>query len=396
MLEYLLGTIFKVTVETTSKPSSICLVITMRNLISQNKALLHKTVLIYLLYFLSSSCFSQTISPAPVMTVGITHYPPYTIIENHHYRGISVDLWRLIAKQLGYNYRFVEMPNPVDQNVMDLSKRLVDVYVGPVTMTNYRSTLASFSRPYAINHVGIVVPVITKPFKYTLLMFIRNFLSVTILISLIGFILYIHIIWFLERGKLASISTSYRAGITFLFWSTLFDIGLNELPTTYTARVTHFLWVSGKGVVISLISAAAITSLHYSYLNQQVKIDPEVDRFSTLAGGASYYYANIAGYDLIPVKTIETGMQMVLDKTVTGYIDDIGASYYYLQEHQLFNELEISSIQLKSGILGIGFPVNDPIIHTVNKTIAYMQEKGIVLDICKKYIGDTQARAMCF
>ncbi len=347
----------------------------------------------------SANGFAQTEkkSPPPVLKVGIIHFPPYVMINEHQqYHGLSIDIWSAICQILGYKYQLVEMKNDNDQNILDLSKGKIDVFLGPVTMTYYRTEAIAFTRPYAINYIGLVVPIIKKSFQEMLFSFIRDFLSISLLIALAGLIVYAHLLWFLERGKLDVIPTSYAKGVSHLFWSTLVRMGLKTIPTTATAKFVHFLWILGSAALLSILYATIITSVHFSYINEPVVIDEKLDHLAALNGTAAYDYAKDAGYQMIGVTTREEGINMLLDKKVNAYADDETAAYYYLREHHLLNKLQLSSHIIKTNTLGIGLPIGSPIIHKINEALSYLQDQGIIFSFCKKHLGNARASAVCF
>jgi ABC-type amino acid transport substrate-binding protein len=317
------------------------------------------------------------------------------INKDHQLHGLSIDIWSAICQILGYKYELIEMKNNDDQNILDLSKGMIDVFLGPVTMTYYRTESVAFTRPYAINYIGIVVPVIKKSFQEMLFSFVKDFLSISLFIAFVGLIAYAHLLWFLERGKLDVIPTPYAKGVSHLFWTTLVRMG-KIMPTTAAAKIVHFLWILGSAALLSLLYATIITSVHFSYVNEPVVINAKLDHVTALTGTAAYDYAKNAGYQVIGVSSRQEGINMVLDKKAQGYVDDETAAYYYLREHHLLNKLELSPRLIKTNILGIALPIGSPLLHKINEALSYLQDQGIAFNFCKKHLGATRASAVCF
>lgn len=87
------------------------------------------------------------------MRVGITHNPPWTIVDDQP-AGVEVDLVERLADELGAT---VEWSEGSEEEIFgSLEKRDVDLVIGGITADNPFSALATFTTVYHGKHVMAV------------------------------------------------------------------------------------------------------------------------------------------------------------------------------------------------------------------------------------------------
>lgn len=363
-----------------------------RNLIANAKNYLSLLLVLY-------SCVIVPLHSAPekVLRAGVTVVPPYVFFEENEYKGISVDIWAVISTHLGLHYKIIPMSQNILANVEALQRGEIDVLIGPVTATSKRAKLVQFTRPYALNRVGIVVPYVKKTLFSTIITIVATVFSFAMVIAIAVLFIYSNLIWYLERGKLNTIPTTYFSGVSHVLWSSLLKRGISDMPTTLPGRVVHLLWVSTSAIVLSMIYAGMATSFHISFGDTR-PYDSESDftnkRIVALEGGVGHAYAKNAGLNVFTVKDQKTAMNMVLNKEAGGFADYAADSLYYIREHKLSQQLVLAPYILKINILAFALPVGDPLIPKINAELAYMEDYSLVSAICGKYL-DKNSAAYC-
>ena len=355
-----------------------------------------KKIITLLLAFISISCFSvtDTVDKNKIFKVGVTNYPPFAIINGNSYSGIVVDVWRNIARNLNLKYKFVELGANIDENVKALKNKKIDILAGPATMSYQRTVLVAFTRPYAINHIGFLVPIKHQSLSTLLKTLLKDIISLTVLFAIILIFTYTNLAWYFERKHIPNMPQTYFAGIGHLFWATILGSKIISLPKTYGGRFIQFLWVSGSTAILSVIYATVITAIHSSY-NASAPLDPGHDKIAAREGGVGNLYAKQEGFITIPVPHREAGVALVLNGKAQAYADYNASSDYYIKKNGLTDVLQISDRILKISTLGIGVPVGSSIIHDLNTEIAYMEENGAIQEICTKYLGSNLAAKTC-
>jgi polar amino acid transport system substrate-binding protein len=99
--------------------------------------------------------------PAPVIPkkkyiVGIAPGPPFNIQDpDGTWTGISVELWREIANDLGIDFEFHE--TNLSGNFYGLAQGWLDVAIGPLTITEHREDICDFTHSYFSSSLAVAV-----------------------------------------------------------------------------------------------------------------------------------------------------------------------------------------------------------------------------------------------
>src|SRR6516165_1425948 len=95
--------------------------------------------------------------PKRKLIVGVEVGPPFNIKNaDGSWTGISVELWRQIAKELGIDFEFYE--TNLIGNFAGLSQGWLDVAVGPLTITEQREEICDFTHSYFVSNLAVAVP----------------------------------------------------------------------------------------------------------------------------------------------------------------------------------------------------------------------------------------------
>ena len=103
-----------------------------------------------------AGCGSDTSSDKKVLTFGAeTTYPPFEYAEDHTYKGFDVDLSNALAKEMGYEAKFVSLP--FDGLIPALQSKQIDAIASGLVVTKEREAKVNFTEPYY--HVKLVMVV---------------------------------------------------------------------------------------------------------------------------------------------------------------------------------------------------------------------------------------------
>ena len=91
------------------------------------------------------------------LKVGVvsTDAVPHVIRDGYNYSGISVDIWKAIAKKANIDFKFVEAGSNQEEAISKVSKGTIDVLVGPYVISNKRFQHVDFTIPYFLSDIGI-------------------------------------------------------------------------------------------------------------------------------------------------------------------------------------------------------------------------------------------------
>jgi polar amino acid transport system substrate-binding protein len=99
------------------------------------------------------------ISPARELVIGTKEAPPFSMkAPDGSWEGISIELWRRVAREHDLRYRFAEESN-VQDLLYGVAAGQYDVVVAAMTPTAAREQTVDFTQPFYASGLGIAIPV---------------------------------------------------------------------------------------------------------------------------------------------------------------------------------------------------------------------------------------------
>jgi ABC-type amino acid transport substrate-binding protein len=251
--------------------------------------------------------------PKHKLIVGLAVGPPFDIRQaDGSWTGISVELWRQIAKELNLEYEFRE--TNLSGTFVGLAHGWLDVSVGPLTVTAPREEVCDFTHAYFRSSLAAAVPASRLSWTMRYLAAIFDFgLWWTIFRIVFGLLVFTAfvalLVWLCERrANPSQFGGSGRALGGFgsaLWWSasTMTSVGSGDIsPRTSRGRVIAVIWMLVSVVLISIFTAATASILTAARLSQAPVIHALDDlrqiRIGTFADSstAQYLEANHIDY----------------------------------------------------------------------------------------------------
>ena len=205
--------------------------------------------------------------PEPLLqreiVVGTKEAPPFAMKSpDGEWSGISIDLWRRIAKEKRISFRFHEeqtVPGLVDA----VAQGKVDIAVAALTVTSDREQKMDFTSAFYGTGLGIAVAnagaASLAPVMRTLTSFnfLRSVLALIGLALVVGFV-----VWLLERRHNEEFGGGVAKGLSSSVWWTTVAMtqrGIGQQgPRTVPGRFVAMLWMVG-----SIIAIAVFTGGHH-------------------------------------------------------------------------------------------------------------------------------------
>jgi hypothetical protein len=135
------------------------------------------------------------------LVVGVKDAAPFALKgADGTWSGLSIELWRQVAKAQKLHYRFVEAKDMPDLIAQTAAEKF-DVAVGAITVTVDREQILDFTQAYYTTGTGIAVPVVSMNWG-TLRRAMTSFNFLQAVVALIGLTLGAGIlVWLLERRQ---------------------------------------------------------------------------------------------------------------------------------------------------------------------------------------------------
>jgi polar amino acid transport system substrate-binding protein len=242
------------------------------------------------------------------LTVGTKETPPFAIKRSDgSWGGISIELWRRIADELGVETELVETDlQGLLQGVRD---GRFDASVAAITITPDRERDFDFSHP--IYSTGLAIAArsegggwLTALRAFFSLAFLRVVLLLLALLLVVGFAAWL----FERRHNPEQFERNPVRGVgSGLWWAavTMTTVGYGDkAPASLGGRIVALVWMFTAIIIISGFTAAITTALTVSRLDTKVKGPGDLYRVqtATVSGSASagYLEANHIVYEGYP------------------------------------------------------------------------------------------------
>lgn len=308
------------------------------------------------------------------LVVGVKVAPPFVIEQSAGYNGLAIDVWRDIATEHGWNFRYQRYDL---QGLLDAVKNgQVDVGIGALTVTAQREQDMDFSHPITSSGIGVAVK---QQQGADWIGVARSFFSAAFLkvVAVLVFLLLVIgvITWLLERkhneeqfgGKPAE-------GIGSGFWwaaVTMTTVGYGDkAPVTRGGRVLGLLWMFAGLILASVFTASITSSLTVGQLTSRIHGVGDLRglRIETVAGTTSARWLSGAGLEF----SENPDLQGALDALASGDGDAVIYDEPLLRwtiSQRYKNKLEVLPFTVKRQDYAYALPSGSPLREPVNASL---------------------------
>ena len=369
-----------------------------------NLSLFTKKFLAFILLFSCLTSFSQkdltTIQKKSTdnFTVGYAGSEPFVVNEDNKWKGISVEIWDLVAQESQIKYTPKAYAS-VAEALSDLANGKIDAVVGPVSITSDRAEIVEFSQPYFQSSLGILSRVDDPSFFDR----IAPLFTVNLLYALIIFLFILGcvgtLLWLAER-KASPDQFPYEPvkGIANGMWCaivTMSTTGYGDIaPVTLMGRV-----VAGSWMIISILFATTMvagiaSSLTLSGLGKNTISSAEQfenKKIAVLNNSPSVDFVTEYNGKTVLVESLEEAYAMLKDNKVQGVVFDKPQLNYFLEKNH-DEKMTISVAEyLKQGY-GFAFCLHSDKVSNFNINLLKLKEDDVLKDISLKWLGKEKGK----
>lgn len=324
------------------------------------------------------------------LIIGVAGSEPFVFEEVG--KGIAVEIWDEIADKRSWNYKYVPFEN-VEDALHELNRGVVDVVVGPISITSNRMENMRFSQPFYNSSISILSLEVEKGFWQK----VKPLFSTKLLIAIGIFLLILSIVgsllWLAERkespeqfpkGPLQGIGTGMWLAIV-----TMTTTGYGDkAPITLLGRI-----ITGAWMVISIIFATSMVAGIASILTLSSLDSTTIStieqlwgrKVATISGSTSEDFLNKSKVKIVGVSNLNEAIERLEKKEVEAVVFDRPQLLHYLKNNNT-ERYYISKAEYSKQGYGFAFRTNSELILSVNRTLLELAENQQTERIINYYI----------
>ena len=348
-----------------------------------------------LLLLVFSSAELRAEDEARTLIVGTKDTPPFAILhEDGSWSGISIDLWRIVASDLGLPFEFVEME--IEGLITGLESGELDAAVAAITTTASREARIDFSHAYYHTGLAVVAPreMEGSTLRWLSGVFRLRFLKAILVLAAILMAAGTAVWLFERRRNPAQFGGSVVRGLGSAFWwsaVTMTTVGYGDkAPVTTGGRMVALVWMFIAVVVTSGLTAAITSSLTVDRLQSRIEDlrDLTDAPVAAVRDSTSAKRLRKHGYRIVPFDTLELGLDAVVRREVVAMLHDAPMIQYAL----ISNPTRYAGLQVlpeiqESQDYAIGLPTGSALREQINRVILRRTSEDRWEETLRYYLG---------
>jgi len=325
---------------------------------------------------------------------------PFVVETNGKYSGFEIELWEMIAKEMGeVNFKYEK--HNFQELIPIVSKKEADVAFASITINEEREEMIDFSHSTFnsglrillsknrknVNFGNTIKTFFTEGYKQ----FIKPLFVLFIIIFILGSALF-----FIERNN-GSMSSSYFPGVLQATWVFLCSmLGLDGALFVYTVGSWLGRLIVSFGQLISLAflglfigELTAFITTKKIRLNIEGPKDLQGKVVATVRGTTSEIILKKLGAIVVPVVAIEEAYKKLKKNRVEAVVFDAPILIYYALNAGA-DWSEIAGEVFDKQEYGFVLQENSSLRKAVNLAILTLRENGSYGLLYKKWFGETE------
>lgn len=333
-----------------------------------------------------------------ILRVGVVVAPPFITHESgEHFGGVSLDLWRDVAHDLGLRWRVAQYSLPGLLEALRVGE--VDVGVTDLSITPEREEVMEFSQPFYSTGLGIAVP--AKSPGSGAFSVMARLVSLPVLQyagSLLGLLLVVGVaMWIVERRRNPRNFHPDRRGIgDGLWWSavTMTSVGYGDTtPRTLLGRSLALVWMFASVMLLAFFTAGITSSLTLEGLGGVVHGPEDLHKVRVgVKRGSSAEESLVASHvGVVLYASVEDGLRAVLSGELDAFVHD-RPILCYLQQHDFAGKIRVLPVSFDPQLYGFAFPSKSRLRKSVNVAmLRRLEDRVYRMRLFGPYLGRGEA-----
>ncbi|HEY5791855.1 MAG TPA: transporter substrate-binding domain-containing protein [Chthoniobacterales bacterium] len=329
------------------------------------------------------------------LAVGVHDKPPYAFYDGQEWRGLGVDLWRMIAGKLGYACHFQALP--YEDLTRALEQKEVDVVVGELVVSAAREEVIDFSQPFL--QTNILVAVNREHWRPNWLKILLNAWDwnlLRVILGVAGALLIVTVgLWLIERrAEESHFSGRSHYGLGSALWFTVVTmsgVGYGDkIPVTFLGRLVTIIWIFCGLLLVTAYTATVASTVATAQTRSEVTQISNLKRQlnAVLAGSDAQHLLEEEGTRPEKFETLEAALTALADNKVNTVVGD-GVSLRYLIQQNYAGKIELLPVHLSLAHVAIAIPQNSSLRESINIALLEILPTPQWQKLVTQYVGDT-------
>lgn len=332
-----------------------------------------------------------------ILKVGIASMPPFVIERQGRYLGFEIELWEMIAKNIGVDFKY-EIHNFQELIPLIVNKKL-DIAFASITINEEREDLVDFSHPTFDSGLAILLSKNRRNIAFgdTIKTFltqgyrqlIKPLLALLLIIYILG-----NILFFLERGG-EVISLKYLPGALQATWILLCSmLGLDGAMYVYSVSmwsgrilvaVGQFIGLAFLGLLVGELTAFITNRKMRLNINSPQELKGKT--VATVKETTSEIILRGLGAVVQPVSRIEEAYKKLKTNKVEAVVFDAPIlTYFSINDGSSW--AEVSGELFDRQEYGFAMSEGRALRKNINIALLNIKESGAYNALYRKWFGD--------
>lgn len=338
----------------------------------------------------------ETSAQADKLVIGTKVAPPFAFKDNSgQWRGISIELWKGIAKDQGLEYEIKEYD--LTDLLAAVASGEVDVAASALTVTAERAKKMDFSPTYYGTGLGIATSFQKQDIWSSLANRLFTWTFFKAVLALIAVLAAAGVgIWFFERKRNPEhFGGKPQHGLGNGFWwsaVTMTTVGYGDkAPVTIGGRVIGLIWMFTSIIIISGFTGAIATALTVGQLEPVVQGPQDLPRVTVgaLDKSAAQLYLENEGVRARSYDSVKQGLQDVKDGKIQAFVNDHPILVYQVSK-DFPGSVDVLPHSFDPGYIALAYPRNSPNQRQFDLSLLEFIQTPAWDAIIQKYIGENE------
>lgn len=326
------------------------------------------------------------------LRVATKHAPPFAIKhEDGSWSGISIDLWRDIATEMGLSYTLQE--ESLAGMLEGVSDGTYAAAVAALTVTAERERQMDFSHPFYSSGLSIAVPPegqgawLSVVKRFFTLQFVTAVMALLLVLLVIGVL-----VWLFERRRNEQFAGAAVNGIgSGLWWSavTMTTVGYGDkAPLTLGGRLVALVWMFASIIIISSFTAAIASSLTVGQLSSGISGPQDLYRShaGSVENSASMAYLESRHISATGFDSVQQGLAALARGELDAFVYDQPLLQYFA-ETDFRGRIHVLANDFRRQDYAIALPENSALKEPIDRQLLNQLESAAWQQQVARYLG---------